>query len=212
MSSPAGEHVYSLTFFFTAQVFCELFHDWPDALTQLGHRDTIGLSPKVILHEEPIDPRSLLLLSQIMHCPYQGQAASLFLEAKVLELMAIKMANSFGSTQKRNRSLTKRELESVHHAYHLLLDQSQSAPCLEDLCRMVGLNRNKMNQGFREIFGDTVFGVVKKAKLCRAWSLLEQTDLSLVEVALEAGYKNQASFTTAFCKHFGCTPGSLRRS
>lgn len=212
INSPPGERIYSLTLFFAAPVFHELFQDWPDALAHMGHTGRVDRLPRTMLHEEPIDPRSLMILNQIMRCPYQGQAASLFLQAKVLELVSIKLDALSGRAQKRNRSLTKRELESVHHAYYLMLEQYQSAPSLEDLCRMVGLNRNKLNQGFREVFGDTVFGVVMKTKLCRAWSLLEQSDLSLVEVALETGYKNQASFTTAFCKYFGCTPGSLRRA
>lgn len=212
MVCPPFERIFSLSLFFNATVFEELFQDWPDALEHLGRNRVPGPVPSTMVYEQPIDPRSLVIIDQIMRCPYHGMAAALFMEAKSLELVAVKLDAISGKTQEKGRNFSEKDWEAVRHAYHILLDQCQSVPSLEDLCRIVGINRNKLNRGFREMFGDTVFGVAQKARLCRAWSLLEQSDLSLVEIALETGYKTQAGFTTAFCKCFGCTPGALRRN
>ena len=45
-----------------------------------------------------------------------------------------------------------------------------------------------------------------------ALTLLEQGDLSIAEIAQTAGYKRQASFTSAFKLHFGVLPSSAKHA
>jgi len=45
-----------------------------------------------------------------------------------------------------------------------------------------------------------------------ALTLLEKGELSIAEIAQNAGYKRQASFTSAFKLHFGVLPSSARQS
>jgi AraC-like DNA-binding protein len=45
----------------------------------------------------------------------------------------------------------------------------------------------------------------------KARKLLEETDESIVGIAELAGYKNVSSFSVAFKKYFGCTPGAYRK-
>jgi AraC-like DNA-binding protein len=44
-----------------------------------------------------------------------------------------------------------------------------------------------------------------------AKALLLDTDLAVSEVAEQAGYHRQSSFSTAFKEHHGCRPLDLRR-
>jgi AraC-like DNA-binding protein len=209
---PSGERFFNLTIFFSQAVFRELFKEWPEVLMGLGAGNSAHGFKNSLIYENPLDPRSLMILRQIINSPFQGSAAALYLEAKALELVAVKMDSLQSCGDKGKTTLSNKEMELVRQAHHILIKNRQNPPGLEELCRMVGLNRNKLNCGFKSLFGDTVFGVLQREKLCHAWSLLEQSDLPLVDIALEAGYKNQASFTRAFCNCFGCTPGSLRRT
>ena len=84
-------------------------------------------------------------------------------------------------------------------------------PSLVDLSRIVGLNRNKLNHGFKVLYGDTAFNLLRHERLSKARSLLSDSDLSLPEIAFAVGYNSQANFTTAFRKHYGRTPKAVRQ-
>jgi AraC-like DNA-binding protein len=64
---------------------------------------------------------------------------------------------------------------------------------------------------FRQVFGSGVFETLLKARMQKARSLLLETDKPIKEVASLIGYERLTSFITAFRKHFGYTPASLRR-
>jgi AraC-like DNA-binding protein len=72
------------------------------------------------------------------------------------------------------------------------------------------LNDFKLKSGFRETFGTTVFGYVRKLRMDKARSLLEIGDLNVTEAALEAGYCSLGHFAAAFKKRFGTLPGQYR--
>jgi transcriptional regulator GlxA family with amidase domain len=57
-----------------------------------------------------------------------------------------------------------------------------------------------------------LFEYVGKARLGRARGLLEGGALSITQMALEVGYGHAANFSTAFKRHFGITPHSLRKA
>ncbi|MEM7340394.1 MAG: AraC family transcriptional regulator ligand-binding domain-containing protein [Actinomycetota bacterium] len=67
------------------------------------------------------------------------------------------------------------------------------------------LRRRLADEGtsFRELYADT--------RLSIAWELLETAGLSVEAVARRVGYAEPASFVRSFAKHFGETPGSIRR-
>jgi AraC-like DNA-binding protein len=70
----------------------------------------------------------------------------------------------------------------------------------------VGLTHTKLNRGFREIYGTTVFGYLHQIRLEQAKLLLEEQRMNVTEVALTVGYNSLPSFSTAFSKHFGLKP------
>ena len=106
--------------------------------------------------------------------------------------------------------LNPREQERARQAYHILISQLESPPGLEALAALVGLNRNKLNRGFRQLYGGTVFSVLRDARLTTALTLLRDTQTSLAEIALRVGYSDQANFSNAFRRRFGLSPKKLR--
>lgn len=64
---------------------------------------------------------------------------------------------------------------------------------------------------FREETGLAPWAYVQEARLRKAKALLEDTDLSLAEVALEAGFYDQSHFTRTFKHAEGTTPGAYRK-
>ena len=195
---------------FCTHTFYELFNKLPQCLKELSSvsGDPTG---KRFYQQSRFNEKTHFVLKQILECPYKGETQRLYFESKALELVALKLAELEQSCFSNIPDTNRKDLDRAREAYHILLSNIDHPPSLIGLSRLVGTNRNKLNQGFKAIYGDTVFNVLRNARLSKAWSLLKQTNLSLSEIALSVGYNNQSNFTTAFRKQFGKTPKTVRQ-
>ena len=202
--------VVGVSLHFSVSAFKELFPSLPPFLEHLD-ADLCGPSAsKPVYRQTRFGTDTIHVLDQILRCPYTGNLRRLFFEAKTLELAALKMAEFGQDRAKAPPHPGRRDIDRIHEAYHILATRLDCPPSLVDLSRIVGLNRNKLNCGFKALFGDTAFNLLRYARLSKARSLLKDTDLSLSEIALAVGYNSQANFTTAFRKHYGKTPKAVR--
>lgn len=210
VESPGGR-VAGASLYFTPHAFRDLFQEIPECLKHLGINPYRGLSEKRFFQQSPFNGDTGLILRQIFECPYQGEFRRMFLEAKALELVVLKLSELGNDAERNASALNRRELDRVREARHTLLARLDDPPNLTDLSRLVGINRNKLNSGFKQLYGKTAFNLLRNAKLSKARDLLQQTDLTLSEVAFSVGYNNQANLTKAFRAHFGQTPKTVRR-
>ena len=61
-------------------------------------------------------------------------------------------------------------------------------PGLEDLSEKVGLSLKKLKMGFKQIYGDTVYGFLFDYKMDYARQLLDSGSYNVNEVGLKIGY------------------------
>ncbi|MEO0767972.1 MAG: AraC family transcriptional regulator, partial [Cyanobacteria bacterium J06649_4] len=184
----------------------------------------IGL-PKSLQHllqkgrfHQPLGSMTLAMnqvLRQILHCPYQGMTQQLYLECKALELLALQFdcleTDAVGRRQLPAREaapsrLKAKDLEQVQYARELLMQQLENPPSVVDLSHQVGLSDRKLKQGFRELFGTTVFGYLRDCRMEQAQSLLRQSHITVAKVAAQVGYRNPEAFSTAFRRKFSVSP------
>jgi AraC family transcriptional activator of pyochelin receptor len=151
-------------------------------------------------------PETYVILNQIMTCPYRGALKRLYLEAKALELIACNIAPLTGPASKRDVAFDKSDEDYIRKAELLLKDNLEDPPSLPELARRVGVNKNKLNQGFRKIFGTSVFDHLRILRLERARELLENEHKSVTETAFDVGYAHRENFTRAFKKYFCTSP------
>ena len=158
----------------------------------------------------PTSPEMAITIQGIMNCPYQGVLGRMYLEGKTLELMAMVLAADTHEAGSRS-FLSRRERGGIEAAHFHLLKDLGNPPTLDTLARIAGMNRNKLNRGFRLLYGDSVFGVLRRAKLDQALLLLDQGGLNVGEVAYAAGFKSHSHLTRAFVNQFGISPKSYRK-
>ena len=79
-------------------------------------------------------------------------------------------------------------------------------PSLQELSDEIGLSLKKLKEGFKEIYGETVFGFHFDYKMDYARKLLETGQHNVNEVGLRVGYSTASHFIAAFKKKFGTTP------
>jgi AraC family transcriptional regulator, transcriptional activator of the genes for pyochelin and ferripyochelin receptors len=153
-----------------------------------------------------------LAAHQLLNCPFDGALGRLYLEAKALELVALRFSRPSG--REASGSLDPYEAERVREAAEVLAREMAQPPSLLELSRRVGLNDFKLKAGFKQVFGTTAFGYLHELRMERARHLLEAGEMNVGEVALEVGYTSPSRFAAAFKKRFGIRPSSLlpRRS
>jgi AraC-like DNA-binding protein len=158
-----------------------------------------------------ITPYMETLVQQILHCNKQGIMKRLFLESKVMELLMLQIEQFETAVDKKPVMVIKaNDAEKIHYARHLLEQNISNPYSLLELSRMVGLNDFKLKKGFKEIFGNTVFGYLHEIRMQEAKKLLLDQQKSIHDVAEFCGYQYVQHFSTAFKKRFGITPGGMR--
>ncbi|WP_414545457.1 helix-turn-helix transcriptional regulator [Nostoc sp. CCY0012] len=153
-------------------------------------------------------PAMQVTLQQICKCPYQGMMKRMYLESKVLELMVLLVEEDLAARQGKHNmcSLKSDDVERIHYAKEILLNNLDNPPSLMELSRQVGLNDCTLKRGFRLVFGTTVFGYLHHHRLEQARKLLVAGETSISQAARSVGFVNRSYFATAFRKKFGINP------
>ncbi len=157
----------------------------------------------------PIHPAMFLVLHQIQNCPYQDSLRQVYLESKVLELLVLCSEQLFSTESNGHSRLRAQDIDKIHYAKEILLENMEMPPSLLELAKRVGLNDFKLKKGFREVLGTTVFGFLREQRMEKARLLLEEGKMNVTEVLYDVGYNSPSHFTFEFKKRFGITPSSL---
>lgn len=80
------------------------------------------------------------------------------------------------------------------------------------IARAAGVSESRLHALFETQFGQSPMRYVAARRMARAALLLEETDLSVAEIAFRTGYGDQTAFTRAFRRATGTTPAAHRRA
>lgn len=99
----------------------------------------------------------------------------------------------------------------VRSARDRLLDQYLSPPSAREIACEVGVHPVHLSREFHRFYGCSLGQHVRYIRVQRARQALAQSDASLGEIALDAGFCDQAHFSRTFVEFTGMTPGEYRR-
>jgi AraC family transcriptional activator of pyochelin receptor len=159
-------------------------------------------------------PEMQLALRQILNCSYQGVMKQMFIESKVLELITLQFTQLIEMEKGKKLAIRLRpqDIDSIHYAKEILINNLDNPPSLLELARQVGVSERKLKQGFRSCFGTTAFKYLHHYRMARSRQLLAEGRMSVAEVANSVGYSHLSHFASAFKRQFGVNPGSYLRS
>ena len=183
----------------------------PDSLAEHIQRSRPGQSNSRFRQLSTTTPAMRSAIHQMLHCPYQGPTRWIYLESKVLELLALRLEAIAQPTPRAvmKSALKPDDLDRIHYARDILHQRLADPPSLIELAKLVGLNDYKLKVGFKQLFGTTVFGELRRHRLERAHQLLRERQLSVASATAAVGYTNRGHFAAAFRKQFGINPGDL---
>jgi AraC-like DNA-binding protein len=82
---------------------------------------------------------------------------------------------------------------------------------LDDLAKRAYLSKYHYHRIFHKVSGESVTRYITKRRMEKAAGELARTDRPIIDIALEYQYASQESFSRAFLKIYGLTPGKYRR-
>lgn len=110
----------------------------------------------------------------------------------------------------RRVKLFPADIRKVHLAREILLHDLQHAPSMSVLARQSGLNTFKLKAGFKQVFGNSVFGYLKDHRLEQAKNMIREGDRTVTAVAYETGYSTLQHFSNEFKKKYGLSPKEVK--
>jgi len=106
-------------------------------------------------------------------------------------------------------SRTAAKLISALNTDRLYADSELSLRALSD---MTGVTKNHISETLSQHLGVNFFDFVNSYRADEAKRLLAETELTILEIALEVGFNSRSTFNTAFKKHVGSPPSTYREN
>jgi AraC-like DNA-binding protein len=157
--------------------------------------------------EGDISPSMAIVLSQLFHYNLNPSIKNLYYKGKGYELLSLYFNRSEDPDAEQCPFLIDEEnVLKIRKAKEFIIANMAEPPGLQELADEVGLNLKKLKMGFKQIYGDTVYGFLFDYKMDYARKLLDSGSYNVNEVGLKIGYSTGSHFITAFKKKFATTP------
>ncbi len=96
-------------------------------------------------------------------------------------------------------------------ASELLHENMHGRIRLSEVARECGLSVSHFARSFKTSFGTSTHQWLMQHRIDRAKQLMSQTNMSLIDIAIQSGFNDQAAFTRTFHQLVGVSPGRWRR-
>ena len=162
---------------------------------------------KKYYNECDISPSMAIVLSQLFHYNLHPNIKNLYYKGKGYELLSLYFNRSEDPDAEQCPFLIDEEnVMKIKKAKEIVIANMAEPPGLQELADQVGLNLKKLKMGFKQIYGDTVYGFLFDYKMECARKLLDSGSYNVNEVGLKIGYSTGSHFIAAFKKKFATTP------
>lgn len=177
--------------------------------TEAGYVDFLSIEnkDKKYYDEDTISPAIMVVLHQMLNANFQKNLQSLYLKGKIYELLTLYFNRSSEVDIEQCPFLADEEsISKIHRAKEIIISRMSEPPTLQELSNEIGLNIKKLKEGFKQIYGASVYAFLFDYKMELARKMLENKDLNINEVSLKVGYSTPSHFIAAFKKKYGVTP------
>jgi AraC-like DNA-binding protein len=154
-----------------------------------------------------IKPTVSIVLQQIINSNINSSIRNLYVKGKVYELLSLHFQKDENVEGEYCPFLVdEQNVLKIRKAKEIIIDRMSEPPSLQELANEIGLNIKKLKEGFKQIYGDTVYSFLFDYKMEHARRLLESNQYNVNEVGTQVGYSTSSHFIAAFKKKFGTTP------
>ncbi len=157
--------------------------------------------------QEGVSPAIAVVLSQLMNYVLHPSIKELYIKGKVYELISLYFNKSTDADIEQCPFLVDEDnVRRIRQAKEIMISRMIEPPTLLELSKEIGLPLKKLKEGFKQIYGDSVYGFLFDYKMEHARKLLEAGKHNVNEIGLKVGYSTSSHFIAAFKKKYGTTP------
>ena len=210
---PAGAKTVWVTLAFLEDYLSQFLAD-PDVVRNHPQLSVFRSHPhESIVKSYPLDHQLNLITSNIVSLNVHDAVYVALAKSKAVELITNALDRLLGESHSEEDSPVKlraKDREAIKLARDILIANLAEPPTIRELCSAVGVNRNKLHYGFKEVFGLSPSNYLEEHRLEQAYIRLRDSDHLIYRIAADVGYSNQANFSTAFKRKYGLTPKEAR--
>ncbi len=162
---------------------------------------------KKYYQEGNITPSMAIVLNQLMNFNLMPTIKALYFKAKAYELLSLQFNRTGDPNVEQCPFLSDEEnILKIRKAKDIIISRMAEPPSLNELAGEIGLSLKKLKEGFKQIYGDSVYSFLFDYKMEYARKLLDSGEYNVNEVGLKVGYSTASHFIASFRKKFGTTP------
>jgi AraC-like DNA-binding protein len=183
--------------------FHSLFSQEADYITFLSDDN----KDKKYYKDGKISPSMSIVLNQLINFNLNNSIKNLYFKGKAYELLSLYFNRSEDANIEQCPFLVdETNVIKIRKAKDIIISRMAEPPSLQELADEIQLSLKKLKEGFKEIYGDSVFSFLFDYKMEFARKLLESGSHNVNEVGLKVGYSTSSHFISAFKKKYGTTP------
>lgn len=157
--------------------------------------------------EAPISPSMAIVLNQLVNFNLHPLVKPLYFKAKAYEILSLYFNRPTDVDIAQCPFLVDEEnVAKIKRAKEIVISRMAEPPSLQELADEVQLSLNRLKEGFKQVYGDSVFSFLFDYKMEVARQLLATGSHNVNEVGLKVGYSTASHFIAAFKKKYGTTP------
>ena len=154
-----------------------------------------------------ISPSMAIILNQLMHFNLNASIQKLYFRGKAYELLSHYFNQSAdGDVEQCPFLVDAANVAKIKKAKDVIISRMSEPPSLQELSEIAGISLRKLKEGFKQIYGTTVYQFLFDYKMEFSRRLLESGESNVNEVGLKVGYSSASHFISAFKKKYGTTP------
>jgi AraC-like DNA-binding protein len=148
-----------------------------------------------------------IVLNQLFHFNLNTSIKNLYYKGKGYELLSLYFnRNEDPNVENCPFLIDEENLAKIKKAKEIVVRNMAEPPGLQDLADQVGITIKRLKVGFKQVYGDSVYGFLFDYKMEQARKMLDSGSYNVNEVGNQIGYSTSSHFISAFKKKFGTTP------
>jgi len=185
-------------------VSIEMFHSFFSQVSDLIPFLNDDNKDKKYYLKKDLSPSEVLVLNQFFD--KHNSQNDLYIKGKTYELLSLYFRKSEEDAQGCPFLENEDNVEKIKNAKQIIIANMAEPPSMQELADEIGLSLSKLKEGFKHIYGESVFNFLLDYKLEFARKQLLSKKYNVSEISLQVGYSTSSHFISAFKKKYGTTP------
>lgn len=101
--------------------------------------------------------------------------------------------------------------DSMEKAFSYINEHFAEKITLEELAKVTSLSKTYLSKSFKKFIGQSLFEYIQQTRVQHAGYLLQTSQKSITQIALESGFETLSYFNRIFKKYYHISPGQFRK-